>query len=181
MTADLPGRGWQMTLPVMETLGASIDRSFWHPLGMESSESFGVDFTGGVVTADRLIGRPGDFYRDPLFRGGAVRFAAVQAGAVVRLHALFAQWLEENRRGEDPYQIARLGEVAMLAQEAVLWVEKAAATSETSLFRSEREHADRMIECANMTRVAMERLATRTMQLVTAGRGRTWSAASAAL
>ena len=171
VTADLPGRGWQMTMPHMATLGASIDRSFWHPLGMESSESFGVDFTGGVVRADELIGQPGDFYRDPLFRGGAVRFAAVHAGAVLRLHTLFAEWLEANRRGEDPYQIARLGEVSLLAQEAALWVEKAAAVAETSFYRTEAEHTARMIECANSMRLAVERIATRTMQLVTAGVG----------
>ena len=171
VTADLPGRGWQMTLPRMHTQGASIDRSFWHPFGMESSESFGIDFTGGIVKADQLVGLPGDFYRDPMFRGGAVRFAAVQAGAILRLHSLFAEWLDEMRRGDDPYQIARLGDLSIAAQEAVLWVERAAAVAEECFFRSEAEPSERMIECANMMRTAIERLATRVMQLVTAGVG----------
>lgn len=171
VTADLPGRGWQMTVPRMEVLNPAIDRSFWHPLGMESSESFGVDFTGGMVRDADLIGQPGDFYRDPMFRGGAIRFAAVQAGAVLRLHVLFAEWLEEMRRGEDPYQIVRLGDVAIAAQEAVLWVEKAAAVAEECFFREDKPHVDRMIECANMMRVAIERLATLVMQKVTAGVG----------
>ena len=171
VTAEIPGRGWQMCLPRMHTLGASIDRSFWHPLGMESSESFGVDFTGGRVQRDELIGAPGDFYRDPMFRGGAIRFAAVQAGAILRLHQLFTDWLNESGRGNDPYQIARLGEVAIAAQEAVLWVEKAAAVAEESFFRRKKESADRMIECANMMRIAIERQATRVMQLVSAGVG----------
>ena len=177
VTADIPGRGWQMTMPRMHTLGASIDRSFWHPLGMESSESFGVDFTGGSVQADQLVGQPGDFYRDPMFRGGAIRFAAVQAGAILRLHALFAEWLDEMRRGDDPYQIARLGELSIAAQEAVLWVERAAAVAEECFYPVDREHADRtehaerMIECANMMRTAIERQATRVMQLVTMGVG----------
>ncbi len=171
VTAEIAGKGWQMTLPRMDALGATIDRSFWHPLGMESSESFGVDFTGGVVNAEELIGAPGDFYRDPMFRGGAVRFAAVQAGAVLRLHAMFAEWLDENRRGDDPYQIARLGEVSIAAQECVLWIEKAAAVLEESFFRAEKDHTERMIECANMMRIAVERHATRVMLIVTAGVG----------
>ena len=171
VTGDIHGRGWQMTLPHMQALGASIDRSFWHPLGMESSESFGVDFTGGVVHADQLIGQPGDFYRDPMFRGGAIRFAAVQAGAILRLHALFAEWLDEMRRGEDPYQIARLGEISIAAQEGVLWIEKAAAVAEECFGRQEPERVERMIECANMMRTAIERQATRVMQLVTTGVG----------
>ena len=171
VTADVPHRGWQMTLPRMDALGAIIDRSFWHPLGMESSESFGVDFTGCEIPASQLIGEPGDFYRDPMFYGGAIRFSAVQAGAVLRLHALFAQWLEEDRRAENPYQLTRLGEVAMLAQEAVLWVERAAAVAEHSFYREEPDHIERMLECADMTRLSIERIGTATVQRVTAGVG----------
>jgi alkylation response protein AidB-like acyl-CoA dehydrogenase len=171
VTAELGGRGWQMALLRMEAMGAKIDRSFWHPLGMESSESYGVDFSGGLVGEDELIGEPGDFYLDPMFRGGAVRFAAVQAGAVMRLHTMFAEWLDEARRGDDPYQIVRLGEVAIAAQEAAMWVEKAAAVSEENFYSSGKFHRERMIECANMMRVAMERLGTGVMQRVTAGVG----------
>lgn len=171
VTAEIPHRGWQMTMPHMDTLGASIDRSFWHPLGMESSESFGVDFTGCLITADELIGNPGDFYRDPMFYGGAIRFAAVQAGAVLRLHSLFAQWMEEDKRAENPYQLTRLGEIAISAQEAVLWIEKAAAVAEESFYREEPEPIERMLECADMTRVAIERIGTSVMQRVVAGVG----------
>ena len=171
VTADLPGKGWMMTLPNMETLEHSIDRSFWHPLGMERSESYAIDFTGGFVEESQLIGAPGDFYRDPMFRGGAVRFAAVQAGAVMRLHSLFAEWLDEMRRSDDPYQLARLGFVAIEAQEAAMWVEKAAAVAEESFYRSDKQHTERMIECANMMRIAIERISTSAMQRVIAGVG----------
>lgn len=171
VTAELSGRGWMMTMPLMDTLGATIDRSFWHPLGMESSESFGIDFTGGIIPEHDIIGAAGDFYLDPMFRGGAIRFAAVQVGAVLRLHAMFATWLDETHRGEDPYQVARLGEVAIAAQESVMWVEKAAEVAEGSFYRDEKEHVQRMIEGANMMRIAIERLATHVMQLVTAGVG----------
>ena len=100
-----------------------------------------------------------------------MRFAAVQAGAVLRLHVLFAEWLHRMRRGDDPYQVARLGEVSMLAQQAALWVEKAGKVAEECLFREEEAWSERMVECANMTRLAIERIATRTMQLVTEGAG----------
>lgn len=171
VTAELPDKGWLMTVPNMETLEHSIDSSFWHPLGMERSESYAVEFTGGFIEESQVIGAPGDFYRDPMFRGGAVRFAAVQAGAVMRLHSLFAEWLDEMRRGEDPYQLARLGAVAIEAQEAAMWVEKAAAVAEESFYRIDKQHLERMIECANMMRVAVERLSTSAMQRVIAGVG----------
>ncbi|CAN5475722.1 hypothetical protein BH10ACI4_BH10ACI4_26800 [soil metagenome] len=171
ITADLPGKGWQMILPEMESLSVSIDRSFWHPLGMESSESFGIDFTGGKVRQEDLIGAPRDFYQDPMFRGGAIRFAAVQAGAVIRLHGLFTEWLEDMKRGDDPYQIVRLGEVAISAQEAAMWVERAAAVAELCFYSRDKNSGVTMIECANMMRTAIERLGTSAMQKVTMGVG----------
>ena len=168
--------GWQMTLPRMDTDAVahtlSIDRSSWQPLGMERSESYTVDFTGVPLQSGDLIGQPGDFYRDPLFRGGAVRFAAVQAGALLRLASLFSQWLADRGRGADPYQLARMGEVTLAAQEAVLWIERAAAVAERSLWPDATEYAAReMIQTANMTRLAVERLATATMPRVIAGVG----------
>ena len=176
VTGELSTGGWQMTLPPMDSQEVAahlkIDRSFWHPLGMESSESYGIDFSGACLGQQDLIGLPGDFYRDPLFRGGAVRFAAVHAGAILRLHRLFAEWLQSKGRGNDPYQIARLGEIAMGAQEAILWVERAADVSETSLsLKADKLATERMVDCANITRTAIERIATRTIQLVAAGVG----------
>lgn len=54
-----------MMIPRMETISPSLDRSFWHPLGMESSGSFQIDLTHSRIDTDDLIGNPGDFYRDP--------------------------------------------------------------------------------------------------------------------
>ncbi len=176
VTAELAGIGWQMTLPRMdapEVAGAvAVDRESWAPLGMERSESFHIRFTGAEIGASDLIGRGGDFYRDPLFRGGAVRFAAVQAGAVRRLCRMFAQWLEQTGRCEDPYQLARLGECAIDAQECALWIGHAAALSEQALAAGASPGAgERMVACANMMRLAVERNALRTMERVTRGVG----------
>ena len=176
VTAEREGFGWQMTVPRMESPEVAerivIDKQFWHPLGMEASESYGIDFTGAVIAKNDLIGGPGDFYREPLFRGGAIRFAAVHAGAVLRLHRMFAEWLDTGGRGGDPYQVARLGEVALGAQEAVLWIERAAAVAEEALsLRADKLATERMLEYANMTRLAIERIATAAMQRVVAGVG----------
>ena len=176
ITATLEGCGWQMALPRMEAPEVAahirLDHSFWHPLGMESSESYGLDLTGATITQDDLIGEPEAFYRDPLFRGGAIRFAAVQAGAILRLHRLFAAWLESSGLGNDPYQVARLGEVALGAQEAVLWIERAGNVAEAALEPAAGKLAtERMIECANQTRLAIERIATAMMPRIIAGVG----------
>ena len=174
--AELTGAGWQMTMPRMESASVQtaivLDRDLWQPFGMQSSESFGITLTGALIDYDDLLGVPGDFYRDPLFRGGAIRFAAVQAGAILRLHHLFVDWLHSRNRTEDAYQIARLGELTLGAQEATLWIERAAVLAESGLSLSSDEiSAERMVECANMTRVAIERVATPFMQRIIAGVG----------
>ena len=176
ITAELTGAGWQMTTPRMESPLVSravvLDRDLWHPFGMETSESFGISLTGALIEQEDLLGAPGDFYRDPLFRGGAIRFAAVQAGAILRLHHLFVEWLQLRNRTEDPYQIARLGQIALAAQEATLWIERAAALAETGLsLDADKLSAERMVECANMTRVAIERIATPLIERIIAGVG----------
>ena len=175
VTAHLKDGGWQMTLPRMESpeiaAAITVDRSFWHPMGMEASESFGVDFTGATIAEDDLIGAPGDFYRDPLFYGGAIRFSAVQAGAILRLHRLFAQRLESSS-SNDPYQIARLGEIAIGAQEAVLWIERAAAVAaECFSINASKLQIERMHETADMTRLAIERIATAMLPRIVSGVG----------
>ena len=170
MEGDDP-RGWQMAMPRMELITPSLDRSFWHPLGMESSESFQIDFTRSQISSDDLVGRPGDFYRDPLFYGGTIRFAAVQTGAILRLHRMFAAWLDERGRTDDPYQAARLGEVAIAAQAGVLWLEKAGAVADECYYSTTKADIERMHECADMTRSAILQLATKVIQLVTEGVG----------
>ncbi len=168
--------GWQMVLPRMEAPAVAtevrIDRTSWQPFGMERSESYTVDFTGAKLAPGDLIGAPGDFYRDPLFRGGAIRFAAVQAGAIARLNTMFADWLHARGRGGDPYQLQRMGETQLAAQEAVLWIERAAAVAERDLDDGGNPtQIEAMIECANSTRLAIERLATATMPRIIAGVG----------
>ena len=176
ITAELPGRGWQMILLRMdapEIAGSvALDRTSWTPLGMEGSGSYTVGFSGGVIEQSDLIGAPGDFYRDPLFRGGAARFAAVHGGATVRLFRMFAEWLDTTGRDGDPYQIARLGEMGLRAQEAVLWSERAAAMAERGLsLEADKLAAERMVEFAGMMRVAIERGASAVMALIAPGVG----------
>ena len=73
VTADMPGKGWQMTLVPMESASIAIDRESWHPLGMEASFSFDVDFTGTVLSPRDLIGSPMPSTVNPL--SAAVRCA----------------------------------------------------------------------------------------------------------
>ncbi len=171
VTADLPNAGWQMTLIPMERATLTIDRESWKPMGMEASFSFDIDFTGTVLQPQDLIGAPNDFYREPAFSGGAVRFAAVHAGGARRLVDDFTQWLRVRNRGADPHQAMRLSQCVQTLQETLLWVDHAAQIAETHFSTQDPQAAARMVHAADMTRTAVERNAAEIMRLVTVGVG----------
>ncbi|MFT4040123.1 MAG: acyl-CoA dehydrogenase family protein, partial [Thermomicrobiales bacterium] len=76
VTGRLPDGGWRMVLLALDDAGERVDTTWWRPLGMHASASHRIDFTGLLVGPDALLGEPGDYYRQPWFSGGAIRFAA---------------------------------------------------------------------------------------------------------
>ncbi len=176
VTAALPDGGWQMTVVPLDQVHAEVDDSAWQPLGMEESFSGNIDFTGASIGAEWLIGAPGDFYREPLFSGGAIRFTAVQTGGAARLMSDFLEWLRTTKRTEDPYQIARAAEVAIAVEEGFLWIRRAAEMADRHFYSQDlqtlpNQSVATMIRIANMTRTAVEEVCARVMRLVTVGVG----------
>src|SRR5580700_2820398 len=86
------------------------DLSRWTAQGMRASATGAVDFTGVEIQPMEIIGREGDYERQPWFSAGAWRFAAVHLGGMERLFDLLRRHLQETNRGQDPHQAARLGE-----------------------------------------------------------------------
>ena len=142
------------------------DLSRWTVRGMKATATGTVDFTGLEITEAEVIGQPGDYYRAPLFRGGAWRFAAVQTGAVLRLAALFSEALGERRRDGDPHQRARVASVGVAAHTAELWVARAAVLAEAP--GADPEAVDAYV---NLARLAVERSAREAIALVESGVG----------
>ncbi len=157
------------------------DLSAWTVQGMRATATGTVDFTGLEVGRADVVGAPGDYYRAPGFKGGAWRFAAVQAGAVLRLVQLMREELRARRREGDPHQKARLGAAAMAAETAELWVLRAAALAED--FASDPPAVDAPAIYApavdapavdayvNLTRLAVERAALEVIGLAERGLG----------
>ncbi|WP_332368217.1 acyl-CoA dehydrogenase family protein [Spirosoma telluris] len=88
-----PRKGWQMAIvPTEQVSPIAEDAQFWQPLGMRASASFKLDFTGVDLTDADLLGKPGDYFRQPSFSGGAIRFAAVQLGGPKRFMRLPANF-----------------------------------------------------------------------------------------
>ncbi len=142
------------------------DLSAWTVQGMRATATGTVDFTGLAVPPIDVVGDPGDYYRAPMFRGGAWRFAAVQTGAVLRLAQLMREELRTRRREGDPHQKARLGAAAMAAETAELWVLRAASLAEDPA--SDPAAVDAYV---NFTRLAVERAALEVIGLAERGLG----------
>ena len=167
----LPDGGWQMCVVPMERAQTSIDPSWWQPLGMGASTSYKVDFSGTLLEPEELLGAPGDYFRQPWFAGGAIRFAAAQLGGAQALLDATVAYLRDLGRTADPHQRARVGECAMAVASGDQWLRAAAECVDLSPDASRTRDSDdsdieRQLAWANMTRLAIERICLDVMERV---------------
>jgi alkylation response protein AidB-like acyl-CoA dehydrogenase len=98
--------------------------------GMRAAVTGAVDFTNCEVSADALLGQPGDYLREPDFSAGAWRGSAVALGGLIALidHAI-AQ-LRTAGRLDTPHTQARLGQAVIARETSRLFVSAAARIAE---------------------------------------------------
>jgi alkylation response protein AidB-like acyl-CoA dehydrogenase len=157
VTAAQP-EGRQML--IVPAQGLSVDRNWWKPLGMRASGSHVASFNNPVDPMP-ILGTPDDYLREPLFSAGIVRCAAVHVGGA---HAVFDAALEHmqrTRRGNDPHQQHRLGQMATEIAAGYAWLDYAAA----NWARIDKVPAATLIACMNAARGAVERIALNVMEL----------------
>ena len=163
LTATTPA-GVVMLLPDVAAIHA--DLSGWTPLGMRASLTGAADFSGLAVAPDEIVGVAGDYYRAPLFSGGAWRVIAVQLGAVERLVALYADQMQHRGRAADAVQRARFAEAVTACEAARLWTARAAMVAEDA-----RLPAGEIDAFVNLARHGFERAAIDVMGCVQRGVG----------
>ena len=161
----LPDGGWQMCVVPMEKVRTKVDASWWNPLGMKSTRSFRVDFTGVELDKSDLIGSAGDYYAQPWFSGGAIRFAAVQFGAAELLFDETRKYLRDLHRTTDLHQQTRIGEMAILVETGNLWLAGAAQQLDEYQENPSPEMSDKFLAYTNMMRTAIEKICTNAMNI----------------
>jgi alkylation response protein AidB-like acyl-CoA dehydrogenase len=154
-------QGQTLMIAPRSPFGLHADLGDWKAHGMRASASGRVNFTGVEIGADAIIGKDGDYLRQPMFAGGAWRFCAVQLGGIDRLLDVVRAHLRSAGRDADPYQMQRVGQAAILAETAQLWVDRAARHVECADLES-----DRLIAYVNLARLAVERAALDCLELV---------------
>jgi alkylation response protein AidB-like acyl-CoA dehydrogenase len=126
VTVDAEG-GRQLIWLDLARTSPIIDRHFWNVVGMQRSETHVVRWIDAPLGADTLIGKAGDYVREPWFSGGALRFAAVQAGGIAALLDHTTAHLVAAGRADDPHQRGRLAALYALAEAAAGAIRTAAA------------------------------------------------------
>ncbi len=155
------GGGWQMCLVPMDEIAARVDHRWWQPLGMEATVSGAIDLTGIELSRDTLLGAPDDYYREPGFNGGAIRFAAVQLGGAEALYDAARAYLQNGKRADHPVQRIRAAEGAMRIESGDGFLRGAAAVTER-LPQAPHE----ISVYAGMTRLAIETICLDTIRAV---------------
>ncbi len=84
-----------------------------------------MDLGGLRVGARDVIGQPGDYYRQPTFSGGALRFLAAQLGGADAVLASARETLQRLGRHHDDVQSLRFAEVAARLEGAWQTVQRA--------------------------------------------------------
>lgn len=149
----------QMVILPMDS-ACRIDRTSWQPLGMRASMSFTVDFTNAAVSDAELVGAPGDYFREPWFTAGAIRFGAVQLGGALAIARLVHGHLRQAGRHEDYHQIQRMARMWIAMRNARLQLE-AAGSWDTE---AESNPSDVLLK-VNAARSAVEATCRRVMDL----------------
>ncbi|RYE03118.1 MAG: acyl-CoA dehydrogenase, partial [Sphingobacteriaceae bacterium] len=157
-------KGWQMCIiPTENVKPISIDSSFWKPLGMRASASFKMDFTGVEIQEKDLLGKPNEYYNQPHFSGGAIRFAAVQLGGAEAIFSETQSFLRMLGRTEDAFQRARIAEMTYLIESGNLWLNQAGNNMDEWL--KQPDSAEKIITYAGMVRTAIAEICTRVLHL----------------
>lgn len=158
ITGRLADGGWQMFILPLDEIQAKTDNSWWKPLGMQASRSYRIDLNGVEITANELIGQPNDYYREPFFSGGAIRFAAVQLGAAELLLDLTGEFLREIKRTDDGFQQMRAGEMAIAVESGNLFLAQAARLFDEFLAGQNAPDVARILNYGGMMRTAIEQI-----------------------
>ncbi len=153
--------GWQMMIVPTERVQTAVsDPSFWHPLGMRATASVHMDFTGLEVGPEDLLGQPGDYYKQPAFGGGGIRFMAVQMGGAAAVLEHTRQFLRDQNRTEDPFQRERVGKMASLIEAGDLWLGGAGEITDNP-----DADAETVVQYAHIARAAIEEICLDVLRL----------------
>lgn len=159
--------GWQLIQLEMERVPARIIPGSWNTFGMRASRSFAIDLGGTPIEPRQCIGADGDYYRQPWFSGGAIRFCAAQLGGAAALLDLARAELQARNRDGDPLQQSRIGTIASQLSAGFALLGRTASQADRSRFAGGScDDDDAFLAAVGLTRSAVERICLETLEAV---------------
>jgi alkylation response protein AidB-like acyl-CoA dehydrogenase len=129
--------------------------------GMRAAITGSMDLSGIEVPAGALLGRDGDYLREPVFSAGAWRGSACALGGLSALLDLHRGELQRRQRDTDPHQRARFGQLLIAHETARLWMGKAALRA-----CLEDRPAEEIVAYVNLARIAVETACLDALRLI---------------
>ncbi len=129
--------------------------------GMRAAVTGAVDFTGCEVAAETVLGKPGDYLREPDFSAGAWRGSAVALGGLIALVQETVAQLQQQGRLDSPHTLGRLGHVFIARETSRLWTYAAARVAEDPTAETSRR-----VTTVGLARSAVETACLDAMRLI---------------
>ncbi|MBU3025217.1 acyl-CoA dehydrogenase family protein [Zobellia galactanivorans] len=145
--------GKRMIVLNLDQMSLKEDHSFWTPLGMKASMSCRLDFSEMRIVKSQFLGELGDYEREPLFSGGAIRFAAVQLGGAEAAIYHTLEHLKKLDRTGNVHQTSRLGRLAILRERGNAWVQRAGKA-----MGNQNLDSSQLVNLANMMRIEVREI-----------------------
>jgi alkylation response protein AidB-like acyl-CoA dehydrogenase len=153
--------GEQQMLTVPMGQGERVEPLPGQLQGMRSAVTGMVDFTGVTVGHEAVLGRPGDYQREPDFSCGTWRGSAVAFGGLCALLDVAVSDLRARHRIDEPNQLARLGQAMIARETSRLWVRNAALIAE-----DKRADPQEAVAYTGLARIAVETACLDAIRLV---------------
>ncbi len=158
VTAKIPNGEIQMCLPNLDKKKGKYDASWWNPMGMRATRSYKINFGRTKIPLEDLLGKPGEYYAQPIFGAGSIRFSAVQLGGAERLVTLTRAYLQDLGRTQDPFQQMRVGKMCIAVASGNQWLHTAAEYWDQYLLTKSEKDSERLLYNANMARLAIRNI-----------------------
>jgi len=116
--------------------------------GVRGASTAAMDFSDVPAT---IVGKPGDYLRQPEFSAGAWRTSAVTLGGIQALSQCVRDTLVERGRDANAHQQVRVGKIRIAEETARLWLARVAPLAE-----QQGQTAGDVAGMVNLARIAVE-------------------------
>ena len=131
--------------------------------GMRATATGASDFSGCTATHEAILGKPGEYMKEPDFSAGAWRASAVASGGLRSLIDLTAKQLSAADRLDNPHHLQRIGNTMIAGETSRLWIREAARTAEDP--QADPAPA-RAVAYVGLARIAIESACLEAMSLI---------------